>query len=222
MHKIICSYCREEFAFENLSERPKSCTNCFEPMKELEVQKISEAKIIQTDIKKNNKADKKPAYFTLICLKTNKKIHIDHTEKVVLGRDNFGAEIFECKKISSCHCLIEFIYNQYKITDLGSRNGTYVGISKIDCKENPQQVLNDGDLLFLGKEPFLVQVHINAEFSQKEAENLANEGTVHSKVEAAQERIIQYRCLNCGRTYDRKTVKCEGCNAFGRWEEIVK
>ncbi len=44
------------------------------------------------------------------------------------------------------------------ITDLGSTNGTFIGVIKIDCKAHPSQVLADGELLFLGKEPFLVRL----------------------------------------------------------------
>lgn len=221
MYKITCSYCGDEITFKNLSERPESCTNCFSTMEELEVQKISESENTQADTKEANEADKKLSRLTLIYQTTNEKIDIAHTEKVVLGRKNFGAEVLEkIPQISRRHCLIEFIDNQYKITDLDSMHGTYIGTSKIDCKENPQQVLNDAELVYLGREPFLAKLHLKAETTEVYTDISAPAENFDDKLDTEKEMEIIYRCLVCGEELKEKKDICSGCGSFGQWEEI--
>ena len=160
MYKIICSYCEKELTFKNLSEIPKFCKKCNTPLENQMAEEISDSESTQANSKKSNEENRKPAGLSLIYQKTNEKIDIVHTEKQVIGRWNFGAEVLEAisRKISRKHCLIEFIDNQYKITDLDSKNGTYIGTSKINCKENPQQTLSDGEFVYLGPELFLAKL----------------------------------------------------------------
>lgn len=221
MYKIICSYCGEEITFENLSERTESCTNCLSPMEELEVQKVSESKNTQADTKGANEADKKPLGLTLIYQITNEKLDIVHTEKVVLGRKNFGAEVLgKIPQISRRQCLIEFIDNQYRITDLDSMHGTYIGTSKIDCKENPQQLIKDAELIYLGREPFLAKLHLKAETTEVYTDISAPEEIFDDKLDTEKEMEIIYRCLVCGEDLKEKKDICSGCGSFGQWEEI--
>ena len=221
MYKINCSYCGEESIFENLSDRPKSCTNCLQPLEELEVQQISESEIVQSETQKTEE-EKQSTGLTLICQKTNEKINIEHVEKVILGRESFGSEVLKVPQISGIHCLIEFTDNQYKITDLDSRNGTFAGISKIDCKKNPQQILNNGDLVFLGREPFLIQINFQPEVTEKEDGSSISEEESTTRPEPGKNKIVVFRCLNCGNEYDTKEEICKGCGLSGQWEEIKK
>jgi len=229
MYKIDCSNCDEANLFENLSDRPESCMHCLGPLEGLEVQQIPESEFVETDTQETKRKGEQMEGLTLIYQKTNEKINIEHMEKVVLGRESFGSEILgKVVQISRNHCLIEFTDNQYKITDLDSHNGTFVGISKIDCKKNPQQILNNGDLVFLGREPFLVQLHFEAQPSveadelsaQQDSEIASNNGQPDNR------KSVFYRCKNCGEDYDHKKDICEEvcreCGTYNEWEEIEK
>ena len=227
MYKIDCSNCDEANLFENLSDKPESCANCLEPLEKLEVQQIPESEIVETDTQETDRKDELPEGLTLIYQKTNEKINIENVEKVELGRESFGSEVLKVPQISGIHCLIEFTDNQYKITDLDSRNGTYAGISKIDCKKNPQQILNNGDLVFLGKEPFLVQLHFEAQPSVEADETSAQHDNeiVSGTDQSDNRKSVIYRCKNCGKDYDHKMDICEAvcreCGTYNEWEEII-
>ena len=214
MYRINCNYCGEEITFTDLAQRPKTCPNCFSSLEEIDIQNISDTNNNQT----KSQEDSDPDGLTLIYQKTNEKIHIPRTDKIILGRESFGSEVLgKIPQISRNHCSIEFIDNQYKVTDLNSTHGTYVGISKIDCKFNPKQILNDSDLVFLGREPFLVKLHFKGKASERPAETTISEGQVESK-----EKTKRFRCLVCAKEYDAKEEICAGCGSYGQWELIEK
>jgi len=222
MYKINCIYCGEEFVFESLSERPETCPNCLSSLKGINALKNFARGESQSDFQKDVEKDS-PAGLTLIYQTTNEAIHLRHRDKIVLGRKNVGAEVFgKIQQISRRHCVIEFIDNQYRITDLNSSNGTYLGISKIDCKTNPQQPLNYSDLLFLGREPFLVKKYSEDTDVQEKENAPVDEKKVCSDAELVKKRIVSYKCLGCGREYDRKRDICEECGMYGQWEEIER
>lgn len=216
MYKIVCDYCGEEIIFEEVSQKPETCPNCNSFLDQLEPQKMSELADSATENQIDKIGQQLCTGITLIYQKTGKKIHIDQT-KVILGREGFGADVLsEILQISRSHCVIERINNQYRITDLDSFNGTYVGISKIDCNLNPKQILNDSDLVFLGREPFLVKLHLKVKASERSAETTISE----EKVESKEKKTRRFRCLACAKEYDAKEEICDGCGSYGPWEVI--
>lgn len=216
MYKIVCDYCGEEIIFEEVSQKPETCPNCNSFLDQLEPQKMSEPADSTTENQIDKIGQQPCTGITLIYQKTGKKVRIDQT-KVILGREGFGADVLsEIPQISRSHCVIELIDNQYRVTDLDSFNGTYVGISKIDCNLNPKQVLNDSDLVFLGREPFLVKLHLKAKTSERSAETTISE----EKVESKEKKTRRFRCLVCAKEYDAKEEICDGCGSYGPWEVI--
>lgn len=163
----------------------------------------------------------------LIFQKTGEIIHIDQT-KVILGRESFGAEVLgKIPQISRSHCVIELINNQYQVTDLDSFNGTFIGTSKINCKENPQQILNNDDLIFLGRESYLVQLHFETPSSVETRDSSAQQDneTLNESGQSDKRKSVVYRCKKCGKDYDHKNSICEEicreCGTFNEWEEIT-
>ena len=226
MYKIVCDYCGEEIIFEEVFQKPKTCPNCNSFLDQLEPQKMSEP-VAGTAENQIDKIGQQPCTgLTLIYQKTGKKIHIDQ-KKVILGREGFGIDVLgEIGQISRIHCVIERINNQYRITDLDSTHGTFMGILKINCKENPQQVLNNDDLVFLGREPFLAQLHFEAQLTVETGDILAQQDNeiISEPNQSAKRKSVVYRCKNCGKDYDHKKDICEEvcqeCGTFNEWEEI--
>jgi pSer/pThr/pTyr-binding forkhead associated (FHA) protein len=77
-----------------------------------------------------------------------------HTSTMVVGRDgadiNFPDDLF----MSGEHCRIDESDGRFTITDLNSRNGTYLRI------EGEQQ-LNHGDYVFIGRKLLRVELNTN-------------------------------------------------------------
>lgn len=218
MFKIICDYCGEDIQFSEIEKKPSICPNdyCKESLENLEIQEISTQ---EHEIEENSKDYLNG--LVLIFQKTGEEIRLGNFEKVILGRENFGMEVLgKIKQISRVHCSIEFKNNMYIINDLGSMHGTYSGINKIDCKKNPNQTLKDNDLIFLGKEPFLVKFILRSE----------QEGIIHEikdekepeVVESRPAKIIKYRCRECGTEFDEKYDKCPIDGSYGTMEMIEK
>jgi len=163
MFRLICDYCGEEITFEKIDQKPEICAICNSSLEDIKVEKLerSEDNEAQTQEKGNL------AGLVLIYQETGEEIDIEHSDKIILGRQNIGREVLGKitnenggPVISGSHCSIEFDteQNQYFLNDLNSRNGTFFGVTKINCKTNPNQKLSDSDLIYLGREPFLVKL----------------------------------------------------------------
>jgi pSer/pThr/pTyr-binding forkhead associated (FHA) protein len=70
---------------------------------------------------------------------------------VTIGREDVEIEFPEDRFISGRHCALEFTPTGYTLTDLGSRNGTFVRL-------NSAATLSHGDFLFLGRQLLRVEV----------------------------------------------------------------
>ena len=226
MYNIICDYCDKEIIFEEISQKPETCPNCNSFLDQLEPRKISEQPAGTTENRIDKAGPQSCTGITLIYQTTGEKIHIDQT-KVILGREGFGSGILsEIPQISRNHCAIELIDNQYRVTDLDSFNGTFIGTSKINCKENPQQILNNNELVFLGREPFLSQLHFETQLSVKRGDISAQQDNeiISKPNQSGKRNSVIYRCKNCGKDYDHKKDICEEvcqeCGTFNEWEEI--
>ena len=90
----------------------------------------------------------------------------------------------------------------YEIIDQGSSNGTFLGPEKIDCRENPGQLLKDRGLLYLGREAFLCSFVYN--------ENGKIEAESESEPEAKD--FVCRNCYNFNSPVQEFT--CPECNTY--------
>jgi len=229
MYKIICDYCDQELLFEKISDKPEICDNCNTALTHIEPEKLSEEESTESNAKEQKADHRMCLGLTLIYQKTGEKISIVQT-KTILGREGVGSDVLgQVPQISRSHCLIEYKDDQYSITDLDSLNGTFLGASKVNCKENPSQKIQNDDFLFLGREPFLIQLHYenssqtctgtDQPFYEMGEETKSNPGD-----ESVKFRKIVYRCKVCGTDYEKKeeiqNAVCRKCSTFNEWDEV--
>ena len=150
MFQIICPTCTNRNSFETVEKKPAECFFCF-------------TKFDDT-VKMEETADEKksiPYGLKLVCQQNSESIIINGNS-CILGREYAGGQLFSKilvngnPVISRKQCSINFIEGNYYLKDEGSRNGTFYGVSKIDCSGNAQ-IIENNSIIFLGKEAFLVQ-----------------------------------------------------------------
>jgi pSer/pThr/pTyr-binding forkhead associated (FHA) protein len=93
------------------------------------------------------------------------------------------------------------VNNQFVVTDLHSLNGTYLGIEKIDCKTNPKQTVKDNDLIFLGREPFIIKLVFSVSINE------------NSFIQENDD-IVKYKCKKCDFISIDNSKICSGCNSY--------
>ncbi len=148
MFQIICPTCSNKNLFETTEQKPVECSFCFTSFTDsIKIEEIAE--------------DKKLIGLRLIYQQNSESVLINNCN-CILGRENIGSQLLSNIRIngnqviSRKHCSINLIDGKYYIKDEGSLNGTFYGVSKIDCsKEN--HIIENNSLIFLGKEAFLVQ-----------------------------------------------------------------
>lgn len=205
MYQIKCDYCGEKFQFENLAQKPDTCSNCNSFIGNLTPEDLSAAQPVSEDSPQTGLLG-----LNLTYEKTGQVIELRGFQKVILGREHFGREVFgQVPQISRRHCCIERINDQFVITDEGSKNGTFVGINRIDCKLHPGQVIHDNDYLFLGQESLLVKFVYAP--SPAKLETMPATDQVQPR---------KYSCFNCGAGYDQPQEVCPQCNSFGSVKPI--
>ena len=210
-YKIVCKYCNEDTIFENISEKPLICPHCGDPTEKL--------KIIELSFDENKSDEKKLEGLSLCCQNTGIDLHLKHNDRIVIGREMFDEKILGKKYITGSgngnHCQIEFEDGNYKLSDLYSTNGTYLGVDRIDCKLHPKQIIKNGDILYLGKEPFLIKINTKFLVTSEESKQ-----EIIKKEETLAKR---YRCKRCGIVVIEKTKKCPECGCYENMEnwEIV-
>ncbi|MDD3877227.1 MAG: FHA domain-containing protein [Bacteroidales bacterium] len=203
MFRIICPDCKHNNDFKSQENKPTECYFCFNSISSsMEVIEIPDYETLQV------------SGLTLIFQSTSETIHID-TESCILGREHTGSEVM--KKIMSSgkhvisrkHCSLQLSNNIYFVKDEDSFNGTFVGIDKKECKTSLLAV-NDGDLLYLGKEAFLIK-YVYKKSDEIETEN-------QEKLKPAEVRLKKFRCnQGCGyetETYTEMCPKCFTCNSL--------
>ncbi len=200
MYKIICDFCGNENRFSNINERPKECSNeaCQNSLGNLEVITIEENEESERPIKIIG--------LKLIYQKTSAEIMLKTEPKIILGRQNFDGEVLsKIKQISRAHCSIEFTDNQFIVKDLGSTNGTFVGLGddKVNCQE--PQILKDKDFLVLGQEVFLVQL------LKEDATDLET-----TEIEPVISKPSEILCSECSCILKELPCSCPDC---GTWNE---
>jgi pSer/pThr/pTyr-binding forkhead associated (FHA) protein len=195
--KITCDYCGESIILDESEARPKTCATCNSFIDHIKATSLDELKPVE---------ETKPSAgfegLELICQKTGAVIKINHSTQTVIGRESTGKEILSSvQQVSRKHASIDYENDHYCISDLGSTNGTFIGISKIDCKRNPKQILNDGELVYLGKEPFMVRL-------------LKKAGPI-VQPEPVQKKPTKFKCASCGTEFKERTDICAQCGSYG-------
>jgi hypothetical protein len=215
MFKIVCDYCGEDIVFSDLNQKPETCHNCNSFLGDMEVLQLS-SEVEKKGGNEEQNEDVPAEGLTLVYQKTGEEIHINHESTIIIGRENAGREVLgKIPQISRKHCAIECVNDQYSVTDLGSLNGTYAGISRIDCKLNPGQVIEDSTLLFLGREPFLVKLKTGPHEAEKDMEtDIVGAETGSSSVRVGH----GFRCKSCGAEFDKSDPICPKCQTYGSLE----
>ena len=142
-----------------------------------------------------------------------KKIEINLSGRIVLGRKSYGADvlsdiIFHDKPvISRQHCSVEFRNGDFYLQDEGSLNGTFYGLKKISCKNSPQKIEHNS-ILYLGEEPFIAQI-----IKKQPEPSTKNEGANYCNENAVAEL---YRCneTTCAYETEQKEQVCPKCNTY--------
>ena len=206
MYKIICDFCGTGNIFSVKEQRPAECSNeaCQNSLEGLEVITVDNENKEQ-EVPENEKL----IGLKLIYQKTSEAIIIKTDSKIILGRENFGSKVlWKIEQISRSHCSVEFKENKFIVCDLGSTNGTFIGLGtdKVSCKT--PQLLNEKDFLVLGKEVFLVQ--FLKEEQQTEPEIISREEI--DEVEEPKEIL----CSECSCVLTELPCSCPDC---GTWNE---
>jgi len=208
MYKITCDYCFEDNFFSELEMRPVVCANCNSPVNHLEIKDLDE--IPNLEIEGQNK--KQLDGLTLISEKTKALIEIPHSEITVLGRQNVGGEVFaDIPQISREHCKIEYLDGNYVLTDLDSLNGTFIGQAKRDCRKRIQVKIKDNDVIYLGKEAFIVRLKYR---TLKDDEAILMH-EIHDEL-----KIRKFKCRACGKIHNLNLIICDACGSYGQVEAL--
>ena len=162
MYKIVCDFCGTENIFPDPDKRPVHCSN---PACQNSLDKLEIIEMVEEPQPDNGTI----TGVKLIYQKTSQEIILDkQVEKIILGRENSGKEILAgIPQISRSHCSIEFNNNQVLVSDLGSTNGTYIGLGADKRSCSAPQVLKDNDFLILGREVFLVMFIIRVDVKEQ-------------------------------------------------------
>ncbi len=206
MYKINCDYCFESYFFEKLDEKPADCKNCNSPLDHIEPELV-DAESPEVVL------DDQDIVLRFTYQKTGERISIPFSDTIVLGRQSAGKSVFEkIPQISREHCKIEFIHGQYRVTDLNSLNGTFVGSSRRDCLKHQKEVLTDNSVLYLGREPFLVSINLDA----------ANTKITKNLSAAADDfDALRFKCKACGKVHAMNLMICDECGSYGQIEPLT-
>lgn len=201
MYKIICPNCTKENKFHSKSSTPAECSFCFASFDT----SITVIEYIDDE--------REIAGLTIIYQIDQQRLEIPISQKIILGRENFGAsilsKIFYNGKpvVSRKHCSIEYKDGLFYLLDEGSLNGTFYGLNKISCKNSPQVIENDS-IFYIGQEPFLAKIKYKSPLEKDISENKKNEDDVSL--------LRLYRCNESGCGYESKEYMaiCPNCNTY--------
>jgi hypothetical protein len=143
---------------------------------------------------------------SLSCAKTQAQqtIEIDNNQRV-FGRADFDFIGLRKSYISGTHFCLTINDGQLFIEDLGSTNGTFIGlVDKIPVSQ--KTVLKDSEWLVLGQEEFLIE-YLYKQVLKSEEEKLAESLIVQKEP----------RCVECAEIL-KESIPCV-CERCGTWNE---
>ena len=205
MFKIVCPNCKAANKFHNRSSIPSECSFCWETIPEG----------IEIDDEEDNQ---EIIDLTIIHQITQQRLNVPAATKVILGRDNYGANAFSQilyngkPVVSRKHCSIGFKDGNFYLVDEGSLNGTFYGVNKLSCKDSPQ-IIEDKSIFYLGEEAFIAQINFKDEIP---IENLA---TVTKEVET--KTIKLYRCNDQNCSGYESPDSFDVCPICGAYKNII-
>jgi hypothetical protein len=164
MSAIDCPTCGQRVTVTDASA-PGDCPNCFNVLS-------SAGSGPQRHIPMRGPTANSAAAggLTLRYQTTGETIAIPLSERVVIGREAHGREVLHrVAQVSRQHCAIDCEAGCYLVTDLGSMNGTFVGVDRRDCRLSPRQPLRNRELLVLGREMFLAVIEGAADVQETHA-----------------------------------------------------
>jgi len=209
MKKIICDYCFEDHFFDEEKDRPEICKNCNTPLGHVKIIDAMDSDDQNFSVLENFALTNG---IVLTYQKTGDLIEIPHNEIIILGRENTGKEVFEnIPHISREHCKIEFINGHYLVTDLNSMNGTFIGPSRRDCLKHKNQELKNNEVLYLGREPFMVAIFNEAMGKQ----DYTSAAEIDEELGS-----LRYKCKGCGKVHDMNLIICDECGSYGQIEPL--
>ena len=224
MNSIQCTYCDGEIRSLENGSFPEECPHCLTPLPSEEKSKAAAGEVS----------------LQLICQKTGGVIQGEPAGDTILGREKTGREILgNVAQVSRAHCRIRRVESGFVVTDLGSTNGTFLGPEKIDCAKNPEQPLRNNDLLYLGREPFLIKLseagsgsgassprQAQADYASSGASSGASSSRGNSSVlaepvvetQTPAESSRSFECENC-RSYVSQVPEftCPSCNTYNNY-----
>lgn len=216
MFKIICDYCGEEFNFSEIQEKPIKCSNCNSSLELIEIEEINSDKNTE-----NQSQNDIPIAIKFIYQNTGDETIIDLKDRIVIGRDSFGEKILgdNYLYVSGVHCSIKSVDNNIVVNDEESRNGTFLGINKTDCKQSHNQILKSNDLLILGKEPFLIEFIYNTKQVETK-KTIKNKEEKNIEVQE-QAEVLDYICKSCFVKFNEKPIEdtCPKCGSYNKWSD---
>jgi hypothetical protein len=208
MYKISCDYCFEDNLFEYPDAPPLVCANCNTPIGHLEIRNENETVDLEKELSKPRILNG----LTLIYEKTGEKIELEHSEIIILGRMSKGKELLgKIPQISREHCKIEFINGNYVLTDLNSMNGTFIGVSRRDCRKHQMVKISDNDIIYLGREPFTVQLKYKT---------LSADDSFYADFTEDEIKVLHFKCRACGKIHNMNLLICDNCGSYGQLETL--
>jgi len=200
MLKILCPNCNKENFFESRSTVPSECSFCFDSFS---------SSITLTETKED---EREIIGLSITYQITQQRLEISTLHKTILGRENFGANIFSKilfngkAVVSRKHCSIEFREGNFYLLDEGSLNGTFYGVNKLSCKNFPQ-VIENKSIFYIGEEAFLAEINYR---------ELKEEVSLNSiEVNQEEKRMIKlYRCRGCGSSFENFSDECPNCEKY--------
>jgi hypothetical protein len=206
MFKIVCPNCQKENLFQSKNNTPSECSFCWEQIPQgIQIVEQNENRDISG--------------LTIIYQITQQHMEISTLHKVILGRENFGANVFSQilfngkPVVSRKHCSLEFKEGNFYLLDEGSLNGTFYGVNKVSCKGSPQ-IVEDESIFYIGEEAFIAQINY------KEEELNQEEKDVEKKLE--EKNVIQFRCRGCGNNFGNLTDECPDCGKYNSLIPVYK
>lgn len=205
MLKVICPNCNAENKFQNRNSIPHECTFCWEP--------------IPDGIEINGEEDNREINgLTIIYQITQQRLEIPATEKVILGRDGYGAKVFSKilfngkPVISRAHCSIEFKDGNFFLLDEGSLNGTFYGVNKLSCKGTPQ-IIEENGIFYMGEEAFIAQINFKDE--------IQNDDLDRTVKDVEKKTIKLYRCNDQNCSGYESSELFDVCPVCGAYKNII-